>query len=194
MSNFIVTLAITNQKIMDTLDAAFYSGIGYWGRILGARLASGTALQGSNAAYPWAVVNDGSVSIFIDDEGCEADESGRVIAFREHNGDDQAPEYCESAESFCKRYDVQLETIGAMVEIYGHDPFLFDVPGGPSFEIEYVGEGCVKHLNRAAIEKGLAFLATDATSHLIDIVNETGDAITGDMLVQASLFQALRFG
>jgi len=49
-------------------------------------------------------------------------------------------------------------------------------------------------LDRAALVEGLKVMATKYTKHFADVMTETGDAITGDVLLQCACFGELIYG
>lgn len=52
----------------------------------------------------------------------------------------------------------------------------------------------IKRLDAEAIQRGLAVLAEKYPHHLLDLLEETGDAYTGDALLQCSLFGDIVYG
>lgn len=61
-------------------------------------------------------------------------------------------------------------------------------------EDETTGKTTSKEIGRMAILKGLRLMAEKSPDHFADVVNESGDACTGDVLLQYILFGEIVFG
>ena len=74
--------------------------------------------------------------------------------------------------------------------VYTHQlPFL---EGGEVTIVTYEGDKYA--LNRDGIEKGVMLMAINSPRHFNDMVDEGGDSITADVLLQYSLFGKVIYG
>jgi len=93
-----------------------------------------------------------------------------------------------------KRSDSRSEDFAELQErgefVYSHQlPFL---ENGAVNIVTY--EGTIHPLNRDNIENGIMLMAMNSPRHFNDLVSETGDAITADVLLQYSLFGKVIYG
>ena len=73
-------------------------------------------------------------------------------------------------------------------------PYL-DLPfKGGAVKITADGERKVYTLDRAALDKGWITFRDDCSRHYADAMNETADAVTGDVFLQCCLFGEIIFG
>lgn len=194
LAAFTVSYTLAARAIADTIESA---GFGCWGKWHTHKLGTvpyvNTEKDERSDIEPetWAILTDGSAVIWEHGDG-EIDEP--VFSVEMDDGDEGEPiselltlENIKARIEAGKFYDgVSFEDVAALKHresIELEQGVVIDRCGGK-----------LHTLDRAAIERGLAFLAKNHPRVMAEIVTENGDANTGDCLIQAALFGELVYG
>ena len=106
-------------------------------------------------------------------------------------------DHAEIPQEVCDRYKRSRNLCEDLVDcqVQGVYNWTHQIPFLEGGEVEIITyEGTRHTLNRKGIEDGVRFMAEHSPRHFNDMVDEGGDSITADVLLQYSLFGEVIYG
>lgn len=201
-ADFIVPVTLAMQNVLSAIQTGFDSGIRYWGHLVevkGDVPAQPTDADGWRVEWSrhvWALVNEGCEVVIFEHGGGEAnyDDSDDSVLDVECL-DDNCPELpgFMTIRDFIAAAKLDDEGMARVRALIAEDDSLVLETDHGAFEVQR-RIGKLHTLTRAGIMKGLEWLSVNHPRRISEIASGDDDAETGDVLLQAALFEEIVYG